>query len=145
MKLFWLMMAGALGAGSRYGLTLLIQGWMGQRGAHTFLITTLGATFPLGTLIINVTGSFLLSFLTTLAIHEVINPDYRLIWGTGFLGAYTTFSTFELESEGLLAQGQWGNASVYILGNVILGFIAVLLGRALALRLLVPIEVGGAA
>jgi fluoride exporter len=136
MKLLWLMIAGALGAASRYGLTLLIQGWLGRRGSRTFLATALGTTFPLATLIINVTGSFLLSFLTTLALHNAIKPDYRLILGTGFLGAYTTFSTFELESEGLLSEGRSVQASVYIVGNLILGFFAVVLGRALALRLL---------
>jgi CrcB protein len=143
MKLLWLMVAGALGAALRYGLTLLIQGWLAQRGSRTFLVTALGTTFPLATLVINVTGSFLLSFLTTLPLHNFVKPDHRLILGTGFLGAYTTFSTFELESEALLSKGQWVHAAVYILGNLILGFFGILLGRALALRLLGPEAAGG--
>jgi CrcB protein len=130
------MIAGALGAATRYGLTVGIQSWLGGRGSRFFIATALGVTFPLGTLLINVSGALLLSFLTTLAIHEVIKPDLRLILGTGFLGAYTTFSTFELESEGLLSHGEWLAASTYILGNLVLGFLAILIGRALALRLI---------
>jgi CrcB protein len=130
------MLAGGLGAGSRYGLTLLIQGWLAQRGSRIFLLSSLGTTFPLATLVINVAGSFLLSFITVLALHGLVRPEYRLIWGTGFLGAFTTFSTFELEAENLMSEGQWLNSSVYILGNLLLGFGAVLLGRALALRFL---------
>jgi CrcB protein len=136
MRLLWLMIAGALGAASRYGLTLAIQTWLGGRGARFFLATALGATFPLGTLVINVAGALLLSLLTTLTLHEAVNPDLRVILGTGFLGAFTTFSTFELESEGLLSRGEWFPASTYILGNLLLGFLAILIGRAIALRLM---------
>lgn len=136
MRLFWLMVAATLGAASRYGLTIVIQSWLDSRGSRIFLATALGATFPLGTLLINIAGALLLSFLTTLAIHEVVKPDLRLILGTGFLGAFTTFSTFELEAEGLLSNGEWIAASTYILGNLVFGFLAILAGRALALRLI---------
>ncbi len=136
MKVLLLMLAGGLGAGSRYGLTLLIQSWLSERGSRLSLLTSLGLTFPLATLIINVIGSLLLAFLTTLALHGIIKPEYRLILGTGFLGAFTTFSTFEFEAEGLIAEGRWLQSSVYILGNLLLGFAAILLGRALALRFL---------
>ena len=132
MKLVWLMIAGALGAAARYGLTLAIQGWLSGKGARTPLALNLGATFPLGTLIINVTGAFILSFITTLALREVIKPDLRIILGTGFVGAYTTFSTFELEAEGLVSRAAWTPASAYIFGNLLLGYVAILLGRAAA-------------
>ncbi len=129
------MLAGALGAGARYGLTIAIQSWLAGRGSRGFLVANLGATFPLGTLTINVIGCFLLAFLTTLFLQGAVKEDLRLILGTGFLGAFTTFSTFELEAEGLLSNGQWWPASAYILGNLLLGFGAVFLGRAAALRL----------
>ena len=132
MKLVWLMVAGALGAAARYGLTLAIQGWLSGRGSRTPLALNLGATFPLGTLIINVSGAFILSFITTLALREVIKPDLRLILGTGFVGAFTTFSTFELEAEGLMSRAAWTPASAYVLGNLMFGYLAILLGRAAA-------------
>jgi CrcB protein len=136
MKLFLLMLAGALGAATRYGLTLAIQNWLAGRGARSAIATLLGTNFPLATLLINVSGSFFLAFLTTLALHEVVKPELRLIIGTGFLGAFTTFSTFELESENLISQAQWNAATVYIAGNLLLGYAAIITGRALALRLL---------
>lgn len=136
MRLLWMMVAGALGVAARYEMTLIIQGWLSGRGSRFFLAAAIGATFPLATLIINVLGSFLLSFLTTLVLHQAVRPDIRLILGTGFLGAFTTFSTFEIESEGLMSRGEWLPAFGYLGGNLVLGFIAVLLGRALALRVL---------
>lgn len=143
MKIFWLAAAGALGVLARYGITLALQAWMARRGAGTATLW-LGADFPIGTLLINVSGSFILAFLTTLAFWQAISGDMRVVLGTGFCGGFTTFSTFELEAEGLLARGEWTPASVYIFGNLILGFVAVLLGRALALRLLGPAAMGGA-
>jgi CrcB protein len=145
MKLFWLMLAGALGAAARYGLTLVIQSWLAQRGSRTLLAATLGANFPLGTLVINVSGTLLLSFLSTLVLHEAVKPELRIVLGTGFLGAFTTFSTFELESEGLISNGEWLPASAYILGNLVLGFVAIFIGRAIALRLLGLGAAGGVA
>jgi CrcB protein len=129
------MVAGALGTAARYGLTIALQTWLAGPGSRTFTATWLGTTFPLGTLAVNVVGTFLLSLLITLVAIEVVRPEWRLILGTGFLGAFTTFSTFELESEYLVSQGHWPAASVYILGNLVLGFAAIFAGRALALRL----------
>jgi CrcB protein len=127
-----MMLAGALGVLARYGLSVAIQEWIGNWGGRTFL----GASFPLGTLLINVLGSLLLSFLAALVLAGTVRPEWRLILGTGFLGAFTTFSTFELESEHLMAWGQWKAASVYIAGNLLLGFGAIFLGRYLAARVL---------
>jgi CrcB protein len=135
MKIIWMMIAGGLGAGARYGLTLAVQNWLAGAGARGWLGHFLGTTFPLGTLVINVAGAFLLALVTMLALQEAVPPELRLIVGTGFIGAFTTFSTFELEAHGLLSGGQWTQASVYILGNLLLGFVAVMLGGMLALRL----------
>ncbi|MEO6909005.1 MAG: fluoride efflux transporter CrcB [Abditibacteriaceae bacterium] len=135
MKIIWMMVAGGFGVGARYAMTLGVQNWLSGVGARGWLAHSLGTTFPLGTLLINVSGAFLLALITMLALQEAVPPELRLILGTGFLGAFTTFSTFELEAQGLLSGGQWTQASVYILGNLLLGFVAVLLGSFLALRL----------
>ncbi len=134
MLIAGLMLAGALGALARYGMTVAVQGWLNNRGERA--LWGLGGQFPLSTLLINVIGSFALAVLVTLVLHNVVRAEWRLILGTGFLGAFTTFSTFELESENLLSQGQWSAASIYIAGNLLLGFVAILAGRALTLRLI---------
>ncbi|HEX8235808.1 MAG TPA: CrcB family protein [Abditibacteriaceae bacterium] len=136
MKLMWLMLAGALGTAARYGLTSTIHSWLSGRGSGGFVTGAQGTIFPLGTLVVNVIGSLLLAFITTLALHEAVKPELRLTLGTGFLGAFTTFSTFELESENLLSSGAWWLSTVYIAGNLLLGFSAIFLGRAIALRVL---------
>ena len=118
-------MSGGSRGARRVGAVRVVGGDSGRvasRGSRAFI----GGDFPLGTLVINVTGAFLLSFLTALVLHGALKPDQRLIWGTGFCGGYTTFSTFELEAEGLLSRGQWALASTYILGNLCLGFLAIL-------------------
>ena len=122
MNLLALAIAGATGTLARYGLGLLIAGWL--RG--------LGSSFPLGTLVINVLGSFVLSYVTTLALNGRLSLDVRLAMGTGFCGAFTTFSTFELEAHGLISRGANLEAGLYVMGNLILGFAAVLVGRWLA-------------
>ncbi len=136
-KLLWLMLAGALGALSRYGLTQWI-GALQQRGTLAFLVAMTGPTFPLATLLINVLGTFVLSALTTLVLHGLVRPEWRLILGTGFLGAFTTFSTFGVEAEALISKagvdGKWWPTALYVLGNLLLGFAAVMAGRALVLR-----------
>jgi len=128
------MIAGGLGAGARYGLTLLIQYYL----EHGFLrnLSPLGAHFPLGTLVINISGSFLLALITILALQGAVPPELSLIIGTGFVGAFTTFSTFELESHGLLSSGEWTQAMIYIFGNLLFGFIAVILGGMLAMKMI---------
>ncbi len=132
MKIFWLMVAGAGGTLARYGISVFISHWA-LRSTGQALTST---PFPLATLVVNVLGSFLLAVLVTLALKGWVSPDLRLILGTGFLGAFTTFSTFELEAAGLLESRLWPAATCYIAGNLLLGFMAILLGRALALRVL---------
>ena len=122
MNLLALAIAGATGTLARYGLGLLIAGWL--RG--------FGSSFPLATLVINVLGSFVLSYVTTLALNGRLSPDLRLAIGTGFCGAFTTFSTFELEAHALISRGANLEAGLYVIGNLLLGFAAVLVGRSLA-------------
>jgi CrcB protein len=100
----------------------------------------LGTAFPYGTFLINVSGSFFLGwFLTVLgersgwAVASWFHPDeLRLAVAVGFTGAYTTFSTFEWESHGLLRDGDGLAATAYILGSVLLGLVAVRIGAIVA-------------
>ncbi|MGE3177333.1 MAG: CrcB family protein [Vicinamibacterales bacterium] len=90
-------------------------------------------TFPLATLVINVSGSFLLGVLgSVIAARVPPSTDLlRLALGVGFLGAYTTFSTFELETHGLLDDGAWLSAAAYVGFSVFLGLLAVRVGLVL--------------
>jgi len=113
-------LGGALGAVSRYGLGLWIS-------------TKWNQGFPLSTFIINITGAFLLGFLNILFIEKLtISPLWRLGIGIGFLGAYTTFSTFGYEVIMLLEGGSLLTAGLYTLLSVIIGFTGVALGVGLA-------------
>ncbi|MHB8844654.1 MAG: fluoride efflux transporter CrcB [Nitrospirota bacterium] len=108
---------GALGAMSRYGIAL----WVGQRW---------GRGFPLGTFVINVSGSFLIGLLMTLLAERFsVNPQWRLLLVVGFLGAYTTFSTFEYETGALLKDGELAFAMLNVILSVVVGFIALKLGE----------------
>lgn len=111
---------GFLGANARF---LLARG----------VITLLPTRFPLGTLLINVSGSLLLGVLgSVLAARLPPGSDMlRLALGVGFLGAFTTFSTFELETHSLLQDGAWLSASAYVCLSVFLGLAAVRVGLML--------------
>jgi CrcB protein len=110
---------GFLGANARY----LVASWAAQR---------FGTTFPYGTFIINVTGSFLLGmFLALLQDRVAIHPHYRLFFAVGFLGAYTTFSTFSYESLRLLQEGNMLLALINLFGSLAVGLLGVILGCGL--------------
>lgn len=83
--------------------------------------------FPIGTFLINITGAILLGLLTSI---DAGNRAY-LLWGDGFLGAYTTFSTFMYEGFNLFQKNEKLNAFTYILGSLILGIIGYVSGYAL--------------
>ena len=93
-----------------------------------------GENFPWGTFIINVSGSFVLGFIATVVASKTIPyPEHvRLAVAVGFLGAYTTFSTYELESDALMTTGRWVSGLLYMFGSVAAGFVAVRLGIAVA-------------
>ncbi|HQT60021.1 MAG TPA: fluoride efflux transporter CrcB [Acidiphilium sp.] len=111
---------GSLGCWARYGQTIFMQGLFG-RG------------FPVAVLSINVLGSFAIGFLFVLTAERVaIDPALRTGILTGFLGGYTTFSTFELESLMLVESGEIAKAGLYVLLSVVLGFIGAFLGVYLA-------------
>jgi CrcB protein len=95
-----------------------------------------GSAFPWGTLVINLSGSFVLGLLAALAIERTVLPaDIRGPVLIGFLGAYTTFSTWMLESWRLIEAGSYGLALANLGGSVVLGLVAVfaglVVGRAL--------------
>jgi CrcB protein len=117
MEKFLLISTGAiLGANARY--------WLGVWCAERW-----GSSFPYGTLLINVTGSFVLGLFMTLATERfLIDPRWRFLIAVGFLGAYTTFSTYSYESFALISKGQWLAGLANLFGSSILGIISVGLG-----------------
>jgi CrcB protein len=88
--------------------------------------------FPLATFAINVSGCFLIGLILATAMSRAPDPTLRLFLVTGFLGAYTTFSTFEYETHTLATNGAAGWALANVVGSVIAGFAAVRLGALLA-------------
>jgi CrcB protein len=116
--------AGAiLGANTRYFVSL-------------FVADRLGTAFPYGTFIINVTGSLVIGFFVTLVTERFsADPLWRLFFATGFLGAYTTFSSYALEAAQLLRDGSYGLAFVYLFGSVLVGMIGVFAGIMAAQRI----------
>lgn len=108
--------AGALGALARYA----VGGWVSDRAS---------GVFPWGTLIVNVSGSLLLGFLFVLLTERFLpHPTLRLGLTVGFLGAYTTFSTFSLETLRLIQDGAVGIAAMNVAASVAAGLLAVYLG-----------------
>jgi fluoride exporter len=90
--------------------------------------------FPLGTFIINVSGSFLLGVLGTLVAQKVMpnSESMRLALGVGFLGAFTTFSTFEFETHALFDDGSWLTATTNMFASLFVGLLAVRAGIVVA-------------
>ena len=119
-------LGGALGTGARFWTS----GFVAERA---------GEFFPLGTLIVNVTGSFVIGFFAAFSDPEgslLISPRFRQFFMIGVCGGYTTFSSFSLQTLGLIREGDWFRACL----NTVLSFAccltAVWLGRILALTIL---------
>ena len=93
-----------------------------------------GGTFPLGTFVINITGSFLIGVLMTIFTERLLHPNWRLALVVGFLGGYTTFSSFEYETLQAFTQGSKWTAALNVVASLVLGYIAVWLGALLASR-----------
>jgi CrcB protein len=111
------------GSLSRYYMTLNLTQW-------------LGTTFPFGTFFVNLLGALVMGFFTTLSVNQTfISPDLRLIVTVGFLGSYTTFSTYELDTEKLLIDRHWNMTVVYGISSALLGVLCLELGSYLARRL----------
>ncbi|WP_221039748.1 fluoride efflux transporter CrcB [Gelria sp. Kuro-4] len=112
-------LGGSLGALARYFLSLWIQNLFGDG-------------FPIGTLVINVSGAFVLGFVYVLSLESSLNPVWRNGLTVGFLGAFTTFSTFALETFLLIQEGLFLNATLNVIITVILGLLGAFFGGVLA-------------
>jgi len=108
-----------LGGLARYG----VGGWI-QAAA--------GGGFPWGTLLINVTGSLLLTFVYAFLEGTAAAPEWRAFLGVGALGGYTTFSSFSFETVRLVQDGEWDRALAYVAASVILSLAGAVLGFRVA-------------
>jgi CrcB protein len=89
----------------------------------------INASFPWGTLTVNVVGSFIIGFVYMLAMRKVgITENWRLFLGAGFCGGFTTFSTFAWENVSLLDQKLIGTSLIYIISSVVIGILAIVAG-----------------
>src|SRR5215469_702969 len=114
---FWIGLGGALGSMGRF--------WIDG------LVSTRFTTFPAGTLVINVTGSFLIAFFGTLTAPEgrwLVRPNARIFFMTGICGGYTTFSSFSWQTLNLARDGEWLYAGLYVILSVALCLFAAWLG-----------------
>ncbi len=119
-NLLWLSLAGVLGTLSRYGL--------GEAAARWW-----GTSFPWGTWLINCSGCFLFALIWGLAERrQWVGPEFRFYALTGFMGAYTTYSTYMFEIGRLVDQGRLARAAADFAGQNALAFVLVLAGLALA-------------
>ena len=95
-----------------------------------------GSTFPIGTLVVNITGSFLLGAILRYGIDTPsLSPELRAMLTIGFCGGYTTFSTFSYETIALMEDGEWTRAAAYLTLSVLLSLAATFLGLVAAREL----------
>ena len=121
---WYIAVGSAIGGVSRY-----LVGGLTQR--------LMGGTFPVGTLLINVTGSFLLGLILRYGVETAtLTPEVRALLTIGFCGGYTTFSTFSYETVVLAEDGQWTRAALYVALSVGLSLVATFLGFATARELM---------
>jgi fluoride exporter len=119
LEVLFVALGGAIGSAARY----LVGGWFAAR---------FGAAFPYGTFVVNVTGSFIVGLFLAYAQERVsLSPYWRLFFAVGFVGGYTTFSTYEYESVRLFQDGEMLLAAVYLIGSVVTGGVAAIAGIAL--------------
>jgi len=124
--------------GGCLGLTLLLIGLAGFAGAvlrfwlSGWVSRRWNSALPLGTFIINITGAFALGLLVGLSDQQLVPGVWYLVLGTGFLGAFTTFSTWMLESTRLIQSGRLATAAANVAGSVVIGLAAAGAGWAVA-------------
>lgn len=115
LRLLVIALGGSVGALARYGLS----GW----------VSRISGRLPYGTLVVNVVGSSLIGLVLTYSLcSQEVDPHWRALIVTGFLGAFTTFSTLSYETLALLADGSLGFAALNMAMNVFVGMVAVWLG-----------------
>jgi CrcB protein len=109
-------LGGALGAIARYQLAAVIQ-------------DRVPVGFPYGTFVVNVTGCFVMGVVTVLLTERLVaHPNWRFLVPIGFVGAYTTFSTFELETFMAVSDHAWLIAGANVIGSVVAGYLALWAG-----------------
>lgn len=119
MTILMIAVGGAFGAVSRY----LASGWVQALG---------GEFFPWGTLAVNIAGCLALGFAVVWLQATITSAEVRGLVTIGFMGSFTTFSTFSYETFELLRDGEWTRAGGYLAGSIVLGLIAVFVGTMLA-------------
>jgi len=123
LRLTLIAVFGAIGTLLRYGLQGVVQNGT-------------GSTFPYSTLLINLTGCFLLGLIGQLTLNRMmISPDWRMAITVGFFGGYTTFSSFGWETAKMLEDGEWLPATSYVATSVVVGLLLSVAGIRLANRL----------
>ena len=120
-QLFIVGLGGFIGAGARYALSGLVHRWLPQ------------ATFPHGTLVVNLLGCLAIGFLGGLMeTRQLLDPTHRLFLVIGVLGSFTTFSTFAFETLGLVHSSDFLKVAINVLAHVIVGLLAAWAGYLLA-------------
>jgi len=124
MEFMWVGIGGFLGANSRNYAEKLINNW-------------LGTAFPFGTFIVNITGAFIIGIIATYLGERYLDDPYlKQLLVVGFLGGYTTFSSYSLDAINLFEDGKWQEALLYIIGSNGPGILACFLGVILTRRLI---------
>ncbi|HLZ51611.1 MAG TPA: fluoride efflux transporter CrcB [Candidatus Acidoferrum sp.] len=122
MRILLIAIFGAVGTLTRYGLQGIVQ-------------IRAGGAFPYGTLLINLTGCFLLGLIGQFTLNRMfISPDWRVAITVGFFGGYTTFSSFGWETAKMLEDGEWLRATTYVAASVFVGLFLSVAGIRLANR-----------
>lgn len=122
MRILLIAIFGAVGTLARYGLQGIVQ-------------VRAGGAFPYGTLLINLTGCFLLALIGQFTLNRMlISPDWRVAITVGFFGGYTTFSSFGWETAKMLEDGEWMRATTYVAASVFVGLFLSMAGIRLANR-----------
>ena len=125
---FWIGVGGALGSMARYWCTIVAERFFGE-------------TFPWGTLLINILGSFVIGLFVTLTGPGgaySVDPNVRLFVAVGICGGFTTFSAFSLQTLVLIQEGEWLYAGAYILASVAICLFAAWIGYVLAHQFAAP-------
>ena len=123
MTVFAIFVGAGLGGVTRYAVSAWIQ-------------DAAGAGFPWGTLVVNVSGSLLLTFVYAVLEGTTAPAEWRAFLGIGILGGYTTFSTFSYETVRLMQDGDWGRASAYVAASVLASLGAAMVGFSLGMSFL---------
>ena len=120
LRLILIAVFGAVGTLARYGLQGLVHG-------------RTGGTFPYGTLLVNLSGCFLLGLIGQFTLNRIVIPaDWRVAIAVGFFGGYTTFSSFGWETAKMMEDGEWLRATTYVAASVVAGLFLSVAGIRLA-------------